>query len=330
MDGGRRLLRPVGEVLTSLAPTTQVAAAGMHVSGKSVAIAPRRLPAVRTRRRARRGDAFGRVYRLVTRRGFGTALVIVFAAFVGIYGSVRGGSYDVFIAENGSLPDTVARVFGFGLHAITITGQRELTTQEILAATGVSERNSLLFINAAQMRDNLKALPLVEQASVRKLYPDRLLIDITERGANALWQKDGDVSVVAADGTVIDAVKDDRFAHLPFVVGEGANKRVGEYLKIVEAAGEMRSKIRAGVLISQRRWNLKLNSGIDVKLPEQSPEIAVSKLASLEREYRVLEKDIITVDLRVPGKLVVRLSEEAAAQRAEALAKKPSSKRGPA
>ena len=330
MDGGRRLLRPVGEVLASFAPATQVAAVGMPVSGKSVAIAPRRLPALRTRRRPRRGDTFGRICALATRQGFGTLLVAAFAAVVGGYGVVRGGGYDAFIADNGSVADTIARTFGFGLHAITITGQRELTTPEILAASGVSERNSLLFLNAARTRDNLKSLPLVEQASVRKLYPDRLLIEVTERGANAVWQKDGDLAVVAADGTVIDAVKDDRFSHLPFVVGEGANKRVGEYLKIVDAAGELRARIRAGVLISQRRWNLKMNSGIDVKLPEQSPEAAVAKLAGLQRDYRVLDKDIIAVDLRVQGKLVVRISEDAAAQRAEALAKKHPAKRGPA
>ena len=165
---------------------------------------------------------------------------------------------------------------------------------------------------------------------MRKLYPDRLLLDIKERGASALWQKDGEVAVIAADGTAIDAVKDDRFAHLPFVVGDGANKRVNEYQKIVEAAGDMRSRIRAGVLISQRRWNLKLTSGIDVKLPEEAPEVAMARLAHFAHDYRLLDKDIIIIDMRVPGKVVLRLSEEAAAQRAEALAKTSKNKRGPA
>lgn len=340
MDGGRRLLRPVEEVFASLTPAAPLAVATAATSkrgqtrsdarGQALVPASRRLPVAVQRRRVRRGDRLGRIVAFVTRRGFGTMLVLLFTISVGVYGALRGGAYDRFVAENGSLQDAIASTFGFGVHAITISGQRELTAAEILAASGISERNSVLFLNAGQVRDNLKLVPLIEDASVRKLYPDRLLLDIKERGASALWQKDGEVAVIAADGTAIDAVKDDRFAHLPFVVGEGANKRIGEYQKIVDASGDMRSKIRAGVLISQRRWNLKLTSGIDVKLPEEAPEVAVARLASLVHDYRLLDKDIIIIDMRVPGKMVLRLSEEAAAQRAEALAKTTKTKRGPA
>ena len=44
--------------------------------------------------------------------------------------------------------------------------------------------------------------------------------------------------------------------------------------------------------------------------------------ARLARDNRVLDKDLIAIDLRIPGRLVARVSEEAAATRAEALSKK--------
>ena len=72
----------------------------------------------------------------------------------------------------------------------------------------------------------LETAPLVKQASVRKLYPNHLVIDLVERAPYALWQKDGQVNIVAADGAVIDQMRDQRFASLPFVVGEGANERL--------------------------------------------------------------------------------------------------------
>ena len=122
--------------------------------------------------------------------------------------------------------------------------------------------------------------------------------------------------------------RDQRFADLPFVVGDGAQARVGEFLKILEASSDLRGRIRAGVLVSQRRWNLKLNSGIDVKLPEIDPAGAAATLARLQREGRILEKDLIAIDMRQPGRVVARLSEDAAAARAEALSRKPRGKGG--
>ena len=81
----------------------------------------------------------------------------------------------------------------------------------------------------------------------------------------------GQVNIVSADGAVIDQMHDQRFASLPFVVGEGANERLPEFAALLAAAGELGPKIRAGVLVADRRWNLKMTSGVDVMLPEINP-----------------------------------------------------------
>jgi cell division protein FtsQ len=280
-----------------------------------------RLPP-RTRRR--RGlDIVGRGADLMHRRGVGLALTVLLFTAVGGYGSAIGGGYDDFVACNGEPQDVLARVFGFGVDEITITGQRELYYPDILAASGVSDRDSLLFLDVHEVRARLLAVPMVKEASVRKFYPDRLVVEVVEREPHALWQKDGQVFLISADGKAIDALRDDRFAHLPFVVGEGANLRVAEFQKIVDAAGDLKSKIRAGVLVTNRRWNLKLTTGVDVKLPERQPERAVASLARLAKEQKIIEKDLISIDLRTPGRLAARLSEESAAVRNEINAKKP-------
>ena len=96
---------------------------------------------------------------------------------------------------------------------------------------------------------------------MRKLYPNHIVIDIVERTPFALWQKDGEVHAIAADGAPIDEMRDDRYAGLPFVVGEGANARVPEFIALLEATGELRPRVEAGVLVGQRRWNLKIDLG---------------------------------------------------------------------
>jgi len=85
-----------------------------------------------------------------------------------------------------------------------------------------------------------------------------------------------------ADGQVIDARHDDHFDRLPFVAGEGANAHIGDYVKLLAAAGDLRPKIRAGAWIAERRWNLVMTSGITVELPEDGATAAVAELATLE------------------------------------------------
>jgi cell division protein FtsQ len=255
-------------------------------------------------------------------RGLGLALAAGLIFGVSAFGVMRGGEYQSFLASQGSIVDFLARALGFDIAIVTISGQAELREPEILADAGISPKNSLLFLDAAQARARLETAPLVKQASVRKLYPNHLIIDLVERAPYALWQKDGQVNIVAADGAVIDQMRDQRFASLPFVVGEGANDRLPEYTQLLAAAGELGPKIRAGVLISNRRWNLKMTSGVDVMLPEVNPQAAVATLVRLQRESRVLDRDVLSLDLRLQGRMFARLTEEAAAARIAAHPKK--------
>ena len=78
--------------------------------------------------------------------------------------------------------------------------------------------------------------------------------------------------------------------------------------------------------VSGRRWTLKTDGGIDIALPEENPQDAIAKLADLEHDGHILEKDIVSLDLRMPDRVVARLSVDAAAARDAALAKKPKKK----
>ncbi len=246
-------------------------------------------------------------------RKFEIALTVVVLAAAALLGAERGGQLDAFVAQYGGVGDWFARTLGLGVEVVTVSGATHLSEPRILTIAGIDSRKSLPFFDVAEARARLEADPLVKQASVRKLYPNRVVIDIVERTPYAVWQQDGDVRAIAADGAPIDEVNDDRYASLPFVVGEGANGQVREFAALLDAMDELKPRVEAGVLVGQRRWNLHLKSGIDVKLPEADPEAAVASLVRLERQSRILERDALAIDLRVPGRVFVRLSEDAAA-----------------
>jgi cell division protein FtsQ len=322
MDGGRRLLQSVKEVSAGFS-SPSLAYAGAPGSGfedRLVSRAPSR--SLVAPKPSKQSASF------VRSRAAEMVLTLALLAGVGLYGAIKGGEYQAFADAYGNPLDLAAKTLGFGIKAVTIAGQRELDEPEILAAAGIGPRNSLVFLDVAEIRARLKRVPLIKEASVAKLYPDRLLIEIEEREPYALWQRNGQVQIIAADGMPIDSMHDARFAGLPFVAGDGANEKLGDYIAILDALGDLRGRIRAGMFVSQRRWSLKAWNGVEILLPEKDPLAAAAVLAGLQRDFHVLDKDILSLDLRQSGRVVARLSEEAAGVRAALLAHKAKPKGG--
>jgi cell division protein FtsQ len=323
MDSGGRILRSLSEafglgLLAVHRPLLATAGFPAPPAASPFTFSARaQLPASLPSRRSRHSKFVD----FARRRGTALLVFALIGAPIG-YGTLRGGAYAAFIEQYGTPADIIAKNIGFPISAVTITGQSGLTDAEVLEASGIGPKNSLAFLDVGEVRDRLRAVPLVKDASVRKLYPDRVLIEITERQPYALWQQEGRVSVVAADGTVIDTMRDGRFADLPFVVGNGANTHLPDYLALLGRAGDLKTKIRAGIFVGERRWTLSTTTGVEVMLPERNPDGALAALASLERDARILERDVISLDLRLPDRVVARLSEEAAAQRVDALGRK--------
>jgi len=241
---------------------------------------------------------------------------------IGVAGAWQGGQLEAMRAAFGEPHHLIARAAGFGIERVTITGHAELTEAEIVAAAGIDSHLSLAFVDPAAIRARLLELPLVKDATIRKLYPGDLVVELTERDAFALWQQDGEVKVVSGDGTPIDALRDARFSALPLVVGEGANLRAREFAGLMAGAPDIGPRVRAGMLIAGRRWNLKLLNGVLVKLPEHEPEAAMARLSALQREHRLLERDVIAIDFREGDRIAVRLSADSAEERREAAKKK--------
>jgi cell division protein FtsQ len=247
------------------------------------------------------------------------------------YGTVRGGHGPALFEQLRDLRDAAANSLGFRITSIALAGGKQISREEILATAGVTGRTSLLFLDATAARQRLKTNPWIAEATVLKLYPGRLHIEVTEREAFALWQKAGKVTVISSDGTVVEPYVARRFAHLPLVVGEGAQAQAKEFLALIDKYPLLREQVRASVLVAERRWNLKLKSGIDVRLPENDPDRALGLLVQLDRDKKLLTRDIGTIDLRLPDRVTVQLSEEAAAARDDTLkAQKPKRKGGDA
>jgi cell division protein FtsQ len=278
---------------------------------------------------ARRLDAYAdRLERLRPPRGAGVvaSALIIFGGMA--FGVIRGDHVGQVVEALHDVRDAAANSAGFNITGVALTGNRHMSREEIFATAGVTGHSSLLFLDVADARARLKTNPWIADATVQKLYPDRLQIAITERAAFALWQKDGRIGVIADDGTVLEPYLSRRFVTLPLFVGAGAAPRARDFQAVIDRYPDIRDQTRAAVLVSERRWNLRLKNGIDIELPEDGIAQALDRLAALDRDKKLLSRDITLVDLRMPDRVTVRQSDAAAAAREEAQKPKKPKKGG--
>jgi cell division protein FtsQ len=327
MDGGGRLARS----LRSLRPQADLKAAAI---GAVVLLRERlgtRRPSVK------RSLQFERPHRLIAllerylpyRAGVvATALILLGSASLGV---VKGGHLEEFISALSDTRNAIANSAGFRITSIAINGRKQLSQDEVLAIGGVNGRSSLLFLDAATVRDKLKANPWIGEATVLKLYPGHLKIDIVERSPFALWQQDGRLSVIADDGAVLEPYVSRRFLSLPLVVGKGADTRARDFLALLARYPQVHAAAKAAIFVGERRWNLRLKDGLDIRLPENDVGNALAALSKLDKEEKLFSRDIVAVDMRLPDRLTVQLSEDAYNPREELFKdKKPKKKAGDA
>jgi len=323
MDGAGRLARS----LRSPGPQANLKAAAI---GAVVLLRERlglpRAPAKLRLQREQPNRLIAFLERYLPNRAGVAATVLLLLGSAGL-GIVKGGHLEVFISALSDTRNAIANSAGFRITTVAINGSRQLTQDEVLAIGGVNGRSSLLFLDAATVRDKLKANPWIAEATVLKLYPGQLQIDIVERSAFALWQHDGRLAVIADDGAVLEPYLSRRFISLPLVVGKGAASHARDFLALLARYPQVRNLTEAAIFVGERRWNLRLKDALDIRLPEHDVGNALAALSKLDKEDRLFSRDIVAIDMRLPDRLTVQLSEDAARAREDLFKDKKSKKK---
>ncbi len=200
---------------------------------------------------------------------------------------------------------------GFAVDDVLVEGRGRTSKSEILAALRVRRGTPILAVDPRVARNRLRALPWIAQATVERRLPRLLYIRLREREPFVLWQLEGKLTVVDRSGDVIPGVPARQFANLPLVVGQGAAEHAASLLDMLDREPELRKLVQAAVRVSGRRWNLHLKGGIEVRLPEADAAEAWSQFARIEREHGLLGRDVVAIDMRLPGRLVVRTAPDA-------------------
>ncbi|MDZ5698167.1 cell division protein FtsQ/DivIB [Chelativorans sp. M5D2P16] len=235
-------------------------------------------------------------------------------ALAGLYGGIKGGHMDE------ALGAVTARA-GFAIENVDVSGNRETSEIDVLQQIGLDGWTSMVGFDVRAARARIVGLPWVENAAVRKVYPATVEVRIEEREPFALWQRNGRVFVIERNGDVIAPFMGGHLASLPLVIGAGADVSGPEFIERVSRVRGLDGRVRAYVRLADRRWDLKLDNGMTIKLPEHGVQAALAEASRLDAEYALFSRTVSALDLRLPDRFFVALTPEAAEAREEALEK---------
>ena len=224
-----------------------------------------------------------------------------------LYGVVTNATTDESAQRFDRLVDGVAVKAGLGVDRVMISGREHASLRELRGALGFDVGTPLFRIDCEALRQRLLGIDWVAEAEVRRVLPDRIDVSIVERVPIAIWQHEGVLRLIDATGHPIVAVSADALARYPHVVGAGAPQYAAALFAELGRFPEVESRVTAAIRVGERRWSLELDNGTRVDLPAENMDVALSDLMRLEKEQKVLERGVKTIDLRFKDKWILRM-----------------------
>jgi len=195
---------------------------------------------------------------------------------------------------------------GLTVRNVLVVGRNRAGRDEVTRALGARRGAPILAFDPHAAKKRLEALNWVRAAMVERRLPDTIYLRLSEREPLALWQAEGRLALIDREGVVITRAHLGRWRKLPMVVGADTAANAETINEIVSHRPAVAEAVSAMVRVSNRRWDLRLKGGVVAQLPEDSAARAVAQLAGLIARERILERNIVAIDLRLPDRLVVR------------------------
>jgi cell division protein FtsQ len=196
---------------------------------------------------------------------------------------------------------------GLEVRAVDVEGRDRANPTAILEALGVMRDSPILAVDPVAARERLLDVPWVKTASLYRRLPDTLFVYLTEQKPLAFWQRDGRLVLIDHDGRPIKTQDLDEFRNLPVLVGNDVPAHATALLDMLATEPKLAGDVTAAVLVGDRRWNVTFKGGVAVALPEEDAVGAWHRLAEIESQHHILERQVLLVDLRLPDRVYLKL-----------------------
>jgi cell division protein FtsQ len=248
---------------------------------------------------------------------FGLAVILLGVVFV--HSAAPGGTLATLRERLGG----VTAFAGLRVTDVVIEGRANTPEPLLRAAIGVSKGDPILGFSVEMARQRVETLSWVEHATIERRLPGTVVVFLQERRPFAIWQNQGKFALIDRAGQLVANQNVAEFRQLPLVVGAGAPADAATLIDALTNRPELQKRVIAAVRVGERRWNLRLNNGSDVMLPEGHEVQALDRLMQLQQQYSLFDRPLAAIDLRLPDRLVLRPRPAADTAAAPNAPKKP-------
>jgi cell division protein FtsQ len=233
---------------------------------------------------------------------------IAFGLFLALIAAVVLVALDVPSRAMTSLGEAIGRA-GFTVKRVDVVGLKHMDSAPVYRIALAQRSMAMPLVNVQEIRRELLGYGWVKDARVSRRLPDTLVVDIVERQPAALWQDNERLALIDSQGVVIDRVPVTQMPDLPLLIGPGANLQERQLNELLQAAPTLKPQLVSATWVGGRRWDLNLQTGETIALPEgqDAAKAALTKFADLDKSTGVLGRGLLRFDLRLPGKMIVRL-----------------------
>lgn len=195
---------------------------------------------------------------------------------------------------------------GFTIQNLLIEGRTYSDRNQIRSLTNIKIGDPLFAFDTASAYKKILDMPWVKTANIERRLPDTIYVHVIEHRPIALYQKNGSIRIIIEDGTLITDNHLSAFIDLPVILGDDAPQAAPMLIELLDSTPDIKSLVKSATRIGSRRWDLTLENGITVRLPEDDTGHALKRLSDLHSQDNIINDMIESIDLRDPNRMAIR------------------------
>jgi cell division protein FtsQ len=220
----------------------------------------------------------------------------LFAVFSGaIFYAIQFHSSDFLKIGNSEFP----------IRKIEFDGNERVSDVLLLKMSGLRHKNNIFSYSLDDVKNKLESIAWIKSVAVQRKLPDTVYVRIAERTPIAILQSKYKLYLIDSEGKILENDGVIGSNNLPIIVGEGAEKETDQLLRCLDKFPKIRKQLVFAVRVGRRRWNIKINRGVTVKLPESGITHSLGILEEISDGNGFFSDDIDAIDLRIPDRVIV-------------------------
>jgi cell division protein FtsQ len=193
----------------------------------------------------------------------------------------------------------------FCIKKIEFDGNEKVPDVLLLKTSGLRYKSNIFAPSIYDVKRKLENVAWIKSAIVQRKLPDTIYIRVSERIPIAILQSKYKLYLIDSDGKILENDGIGNFSNLPIVIGKGAEKEADKFFHCLNQFPKIRRQLVFALMIGKRRWNIKINRGITIKLPERGIMQALGILEEISDGNGFFNDDISVIDLRMLDRVVI-------------------------